>query len=83
MSTKIAVGSAPVLAIIASQAMAAARRHLNAKLRDGGCASRQLSLPPNAFSQDIQATTFQGRGVGAFPTDYLTDRFSDFPSKDR
>lgn len=83
MSTKLTVGSAPVLAIIASQAMAAARHHLNAQLRDGGCASRQLSLPPNTFGQDIQATTFQGRGVGAFPTDYLTNRFGDFQSKGR
>jgi hypothetical protein len=42
-----------------------------------------LSLPTNAFAQDIKGTTSQGRGVGAFPTDYLTNRFGDFQLQGR
>ena len=83
MSTKIAVGSAPVLAIIASHALAAPRHDPNAQLRDGGHASRKLSLAPNVFRQTIHAITSQGRDVGALPTDDLTDRFGGFQAQGR
>jgi hypothetical protein len=83
MSTKFTVVAAAVLAIVAGQAVASPRHPNQDNLRHSGRLAPQLGLPANAFDQDITATTPRGRGFGAFPTDYLINRYGDFQSQGR
>jgi hypothetical protein len=83
MSTKLAVVAAAILAVVAGQAVASPRHPHQDNLRHNGRLAPQLGLPANAFDQDVTGTGPQGPGFGAFPTDYLINRFGDFQSQGR